>query len=94
MRDAPNHTQKKVDDFIYANFRDIFVRIKKRAEYIFDVWKARKKKKTNLISPYGLKNIYSMLAGNKLYFTVKFVWICFNFSPVIIYRGALPVLKV
>ena len=52
------------------------------------------KKKTNLISPYGLKNIYSMLAGNKLYFTVKFVWICFNFSLVIIYRGALPVLKV
>lgn len=45
MRDAPNHTRKKVDDFMYANFRDIFVRINKRAEYIFDVWKARKKKK-------------------------------------------------
>ena len=45
MGDAPNHTRKKVDDFIYANFRDIFVRINKRAEYIFDVWKARKKKK-------------------------------------------------
>ena len=95
MRDAPNHTRKKVDDFMYANFRDIFVRINKRAEYIFDVWKARKKRKeANLISPYGLKNIYSMLAGNKLYFTVKFVRICFNFSLVIIYQGALPVLKV
>ena len=35
--------------------------------------KLGKKKKNNLISPYGLKNIYSMLAGNKLYFTVKFV---------------------
>ena len=52
------------------------------------------KKKTNLISSYGLKNIYSMFAGNKLYFTVKFVGICFNFSLVIIYQGALPVLKV
>lgn len=51
------------------------------------------KKKTNLISSYGLKNIYSMLAGNELYFTVKFVWICFNFSLVIIYQEALPVLK-
>lgn len=56
--------------------------------------KLEKKKKANLISPYGLKNIYSMLAGNKLYFTVKFVRICFNFSLVIIYQGALPVLKV
>ena len=85
--------EKKFDDFMYANFRDIFVRINKRAECIFDVWKAPKKK-TNLISSYGLKHIYSMLAGNELYFTVKFVWICFNFSLVIIYRGALPVLKV
>lgn len=92
MRDAPNHTRKKVDDFMYANFRDIFVRINKRAEYVFDVWKARKKKR-NPISPYGLKNIYSMLAGSKLYFTVKFVWICLNFSLVIIYQEELPVLQ-
>ena len=93
MRDTPDHRQKKFDDFMYANFRDIFVGINKRAKYILDVWKARKKKKTNLISPYGLKNIYSMLAGNKLYFTVKFVWICLNFSLVIIYQEELPVLQ-
>ena len=33
--------------------------------------KLEKKKKANLISPYELKNIYSMLAGNKLYFTLQ-----------------------
>jgi len=40
---------------------------------MFLMYEKLEKKTTNLISPYGLKNIYSMLAGNKLYFTVTFV---------------------
>ena len=59
MGDAPNHTRKKVDDFIYANFRDIFVRINKRAEYIFDVWKARKKKNQPHITLWAQKYIFN-----------------------------------
>ena len=60
-----------LDDLMYA-FRDIFFRINIKEQNIFLMYEKLEKKKRTSYS-YRLKKIYLILAGNKIYFTVKFV---------------------